>query len=93
MTRLAIAFVLVSATADIAHAAPETHQVKLNGHTFTLPKGFTIELAAKTPLVDRPIVASFDDRGRLYVADTGNGRVQRLSPDGSPEASWWLPEP
>ena len=31
--------------------------------------------------------------GRLYVADTGNGRVQRLSPDGSPEASWWLPEP
>ena len=31
--------------------------------------------------------------GRLYVADTGNGRVQRLSPDGTPEASWWLPQP
>jgi putative membrane-bound dehydrogenase-like protein len=69
MTRLvvAIAHLFLAATAS---AAPETHQVKLNGHTFTLPKGFTIELAAKTPLVDRPIVAAFDDRGRLYVADS-----------------------
>jgi putative membrane-bound dehydrogenase-like protein len=67
MTRLVVAFLLATATAT---AAPEIHQVKLNGHTFTLPKGFTIELAAKTPLVDRPIVAAFDDRGRLYVADS-----------------------
>jgi tripartite motif-containing protein 2/3/tripartite motif-containing protein 71 len=29
--------------------------------------------------------------GRLYVADTGNGRVQRLAPDGTPEVSWQLP--
>jgi hypothetical protein len=25
------------------------------------------------------------------VADTGNARVQRLAPDGTPEASWPLP--
>jgi putative membrane-bound dehydrogenase-like protein len=46
------------------------HQVKLNGHTFTLPVGFTIELAAAPPLADRPIVAAFDEKGRLYVCDS-----------------------
>jgi hypothetical protein len=29
--------------------------------------------------------------GRLYVADTGNARVQRLAPDGSAEAAWPMP--
>src|SRR4051794_13670012 len=50
--------------------AARTHEVKLNGHVFTLPAGFTIELAAKTPLVDRPIAADLDDEGRLFVADS-----------------------
>src|SRR5262245_44143617 len=58
--------------------APRTHQVRLNGHTFTLPAGFEIELAAKSPLVDRPIVADFDEQGRLYLADSSgsNEKVQ-----------------
>lgn len=42
----------------------------LNGHTFTLPDGFVIEVAAKAPLVDRPITMDFDERGRLYVTDS-----------------------
>lgn len=46
------------------------HHVRLNGHTFTLPEGFTIELAAGPPHVDRPVVAAFDERGRLYVCDS-----------------------
>jgi putative membrane-bound dehydrogenase-like protein len=46
------------------------HQVKLNGHTFTLPEGFTIEVAADAKLAPRPIVASFDEQGRLYVCDS-----------------------
>jgi putative membrane-bound dehydrogenase-like protein len=48
----------------------KTHQVELNGHTFTLPADFDIELVAGPPLVDRPIVADFDEEGRLYVADS-----------------------
>ncbi|MBA4190781.1 MAG: dehydrogenase [Planctomycetaceae bacterium] len=48
----------------------DTHQVKLNGHTFTLPKGFEIELAAGADLAPRPIVAAFDTQGRLYVCDS-----------------------
>ncbi|MDR3636490.1 MAG: HEAT repeat domain-containing protein [Isosphaeraceae bacterium] len=53
-------------------AGPPTRsaEVKLNGHTFTLPEGFTIELAAAPPVVDRPIVADLDEQGRLYVADS-----------------------
>ncbi|MEX0678608.1 MAG: PVC-type heme-binding CxxCH protein [Pirellulales bacterium] len=37
--------------------------------TLQVPEGFTVELAAAAPLVAHPIMAGFDDRGRLYVAD------------------------
>ena len=45
-------------------------EVKLDGRTFTIPDGFSIERIAGSPLVDRPITAAFDDLGRLYVADS-----------------------
>jgi len=35
-----------------------------------VPDGFVVELVAGPPLVERPIMASFDDRGRLYVTDS-----------------------
>ena len=38
--------------------------------TLTVPDGFEIERVAGPPLVDRPIVADFDEEGRLYVADS-----------------------
>jgi putative membrane-bound dehydrogenase-like protein len=47
-----------------------TVQIHLNGHNFTLPAGFEIEQVAGPPLVLRPIVADFDEQGRLYVADS-----------------------
>jgi putative membrane-bound dehydrogenase-like protein len=52
---------------------------RLDGRTFRLPDGFTIEQVAGPPLVDRPIVADFDERGRLYVADSSgsNENVQK----------------
>lgn len=48
-------------------------------HEFTIPSGFVIEKVAGSPLVDRPIVADFDDQGRLYVADSSgsNDKVQQ----------------
>lgn len=42
----------------------------LLNHTFTLPEGFEIELVAGPPLVERPMMADFDEQGRLYVADS-----------------------
>src|SRR5262245_38495051 len=35
-----------------------------------VPDGFTIEVAAETPVVERPVMACFDDRGRLFVVDS-----------------------
>ncbi len=36
----------------------------------TVPDGFTIEKVAEYPLVDRPVLSSFDEQGRLYVVDS-----------------------
>lgn len=44
--------------------------IKLNGHTFSLPAGFVIEQVAGPPLIDRPITAAFDEAGNLYVTDS-----------------------
>jgi putative membrane-bound dehydrogenase-like protein len=38
--------------------------------TLTVPSGFEVVLAAGPPLVDRPIVADFDEAGHLYVAES-----------------------
>jgi putative membrane-bound dehydrogenase-like protein len=48
-----------------------------------VPDGFEVELAAGPPLVDRPIVADFDEQGRLYVADSSgsNDKVDKQLAD------------
>lgn len=46
------------------------HQIKLNGHTFTLPKDFSIEMTVSPDLAPRPITADFDEKGRLYICDS-----------------------
>ena len=49
----------------------------------TVPPGFEVERVAGPPLVDRPIVADFDDEGRLYVADSSgsNDKVDKQLAD------------
>lgn len=37
---------------------------------FKVPAGFELERVAGPPLVERPIMACFDDQGRLYVSDS-----------------------
>src|SRR5262249_1140191 len=53
--------------------------VTIGSHTFPLPAGFDIELVAAPPLVDRPIHADFDERGRLYVCEASgtNDKVEK----------------
>ena len=50
---------------------------------FTVPAGFEVVRVAGPPLVDRPIVADFDERGRLYVADSSgsNDKVEKQLAD------------
>ena len=45
-------------------------QFKFPEQTFTVPDGFEIEKVAGPGVVERPISASFDERGRLYVTDS-----------------------
>src|SRR5262249_44677939 len=83
MSRSACAWTLVSAVAlVVSQAGPDPAKadtVRLRGHAFTLPDGFEVEPVAGPPLVDRPIVADFDEQGRLYVADSSgsNDKVEK----------------
>jgi len=47
--------------------APAADPVKA---PFTVPPGFIIERVAGSPLVEHPVMAGFDDQGRLYVAES-----------------------
>ena len=60
-----------------SQAATSTDQV------LTVPAGFEVERVAGPPLVNRPIVADFDDEGRLYVADSSgsNDKVEKQLAD------------
>src|SRR6266516_4738549 len=54
-------------------------EFKIDGYTFSLPEGFTLEKVAGPPLVSRPISADFDEHGRLYVTDSSgsNDKVEK----------------
>jgi len=51
-------------------------EIKLASHAFTVPDGYTVELVAGTNLVQRPVSASFDDKGRLYVTDSSGSNAK-----------------
>src|SRR5215510_9478867 len=42
-----------------------------------VPPGYTVELAAGPPLVAHPVMAGFDERGRLFVAENAGVNLQR----------------
>ena len=60
-------------------------QFKFSNQTLTLPDGFEVELIATADLVPRPVSASFDEQGRLYVTDSSGSNekpdVQLKNPD------------
>ncbi|MBI4626055.1 MAG: HEAT repeat domain-containing protein [Verrucomicrobia bacterium] len=53
-----------------AAPAARTAAFKFANQTLTVPDGFTVELVAGPPLVDRPISVAFDEQGRLYATDS-----------------------
>ncbi len=42
-----------------------------------VPDGFVVELAAAPPLVKHPMMAAFDDRGRLFIAESAGENLKR----------------
>ncbi len=73
---LALSFAVSGALATAA-------DFQFPGHLLTVPDGFEVELLAGPPLVDRLIVADFDELGRLYVADSSgsNDKVEKQLAD------------
>jgi putative membrane-bound dehydrogenase-like protein len=59
--------VVVGASLSVPRAQPATASP---GPVLSVAPGFSVERVAGPPLVNRPIVADFDDEGRLYVADS-----------------------
>ena len=43
----------------------------------TVPDGYIVEIAAAPPLVKHPMLAGFDDRGRLFIAETAGENFTR----------------
>src|SRR5437762_761891 len=63
-------WILIGLSALALVPAAQTAGFKFQDQTLTVPEGFVVELVAGPPQVNRPIVASFDEAGRLYVADS-----------------------
>ena len=59
---------------------------KFPTQTFTVPDGFEVELAAGTNLSPRPVSASFDDHGRLYVTDSSGSNDKPVDQLKNPTA-------
>src|SRR6185295_3225759 len=57
-------------TAFVRSGASQNPPTATATQRLTVPPGFDVERVAGPPLVDRPIVADFDEEGRLYVADS-----------------------
>ena len=75
--RISILALMLVALNTVSFSVLAEETVELDGQVFTLADGLTIEQIAGPPLVDRPIAASFDELGRLYVTESSgsNARV------------------
>ena len=51
-----------------------------NEQQLTVPNGLLVEQIAAQPLVERPVIAEFDEYGRLYVTDMPAGLEKQMSP-------------
>jgi putative membrane-bound dehydrogenase-like protein len=79
MTRASIRVAAVAAGAALVISGISAQVAPPDAPAFKVPAGFEVERVAGPPLVDRPIVADFDERGRLYVADSSgsNDKVEQ----------------
>jgi putative membrane-bound dehydrogenase-like protein len=69
---LALVFVVVVVFASApARAAEQPTTKPVDASQLRVPAGFIVERVAAPPLVEHPMCAGFDDRGRLFVAESG----------------------
>jgi putative membrane-bound dehydrogenase-like protein len=83
LRRWSLALLLLLAGGGIAlhlsrpgRAASDTPQPGPSEPPFKVPPGFVVERVAGPPLVEHPVMAGFDDRGRLYVAESAGQNLK-----------------
>ncbi|MBL9209133.1 MAG: HEAT repeat domain-containing protein [Opitutaceae bacterium] len=67
---LRLALALAPAAVTALGAEPSPARFTFPTQTLTVPAGFTVELVAGPPMVNRPISIAYDERGRLYATDS-----------------------
>jgi putative membrane-bound dehydrogenase-like protein len=74
-----IAWLFASSMIAVVMGALSSSQTQQGGPVLSVTPGFSVERVAGPPLVNRPIVADFDEEGRLYVADSSgsNDKVEK----------------
>ena len=75
---VAIVVFLVMALPLIVQAEPSA-SIKTERGTISVPDGFTIERVAGPPLVGHPMLANFDDRGRLFIAESAGKNLRPVA--------------
>lgn len=84
-SRPALAFVVISIFLT-ACTQRISNVIKVgDGHTISVPAGFTIERVAEPDLVLYPMMAYVDDRGRLFVAESSGKNVKGKDMPANPE--------
>lgn len=63
-------FAAIATAADVTAINPQLTATPADAPQVHAAEGFTVELVAGPPLVERPITAAFDDAGHLYVAES-----------------------
>ena len=66
---------LVVATVLMAVASGHAAEFHVDSGVITVPDGYTVEVAASLPLVERPVTIDFDERGRLYVTESSGTNI------------------
>jgi putative membrane-bound dehydrogenase-like protein len=66
---------LVVAAVLMAFASGYAAEFHVDAGAITVPDGYTIDVAAAPPLVERPVTIDFDERGRLYVTESSGTNI------------------
>jgi len=72
-----VAATLVAAVLALTPRATAPPEPPTEASAFQLPPGFVIEKVAAPPLVEHPMMACFDERGRLFIAESAGQNCRR----------------
>ncbi len=70
-----IAGMIQAAVFLVITAGSQAAEFRFPAGTITLPDGYTVDIAAAPPLVERPVTIDFDELGRLYVTESSGTNI------------------